>query len=438
VTTWALAALFHVEVHGLVWREPLLAPKLSAAAVVAAALAALWRPGVPALLALACAELADTAVLLPEVPNHWLLAALVDVAWLLGRAGAREPAALVRRVRAPLLVAVAVFYLWTGTWKLNADFVRPEVSCAVVSWERVLGFFRWLPDAGALRLGVIGGTLLVELVGPVLLLVPRTRAAAVVGFLGFHLLLGLDAVKVYLNFSSVMFALLLLYLPDGALARLGDLLAPRTRRVRGVVAAAWLTLALAGVAAGPAAPLYLVGRWFVWLPYAVALLALVALAVAGAPRGADALLPAGSARSLAWIVPLAVLANGAAPVLGLKTRTSWQMYSNIRLEPAASNHFLFPRSLDVAGALADPVTVVASDSRRLADVTGPGLALPWLEFRRRVAATPEASVTWERRGVRHATARVADDPELSPPPLVVRKLLVFRPLGPGAAVRCDW
>jgi hypothetical protein len=87
----------------------------------------------------------------------------------------------------------------------------------------------------------------------------------------------------------------------------------------------------------------------------------------------------------------------------------------------------------------DPVTVVESSAIPFRDVAGSGLALPWIEFRRRAAADPTAAVTWERSGERHTTARVADDPRLAHPlPLPVRKLMIFRPLGPGAEARCDW
>ncbi len=434
---WGLAALFHTEYVFLFVHEPALAPKLSAAALTAAAVATCWRPTVGTLAALALAQLIDVCVLLPAVPNHWLLAGLANLALLLGWIRARQPATLMAVVRAPLMVSVTLFYLFTGMWKLNTDFFRPDVSCAVMSWERVLGFFRWLPDALALRRGVIVGTLAMELLGPVLLLVPATRGAAVLALIGFHLVLGLDAVKRYLNFASVMFALLLLFLPDAAVERLRRLVPPNAGRLPRLASAGYLMLAVAGVAAS-GSPLYLVGRWFVWLAYAIALFVFVFLSVVGAPRPRR-WLPAGATGRLAWLVPGLVMLNGLAPILGLKTRTSWQMYSNVRLEPATSNHFLVPRSLDLVGAMQEPVTVVESSGTQFRDVAGTALALPWIEFRRRVAAEPDAAVTWERSGERHTTARVADDPLLSRPlPLPVRKLMIFRPLGAGAEARCDW
>jgi hypothetical protein len=433
---WGVSALFHIEYQALLSRDVPVAQLVTAGLVTMAAIATCWKPTLDRFAALAAAQLADVCVLLPEVPNHWLLAGFVNVGWLIAWARASTPTELVRRARAPLMTAVAVFYVWTGVWKLNADFVRPDVSCAVMSWGRIVEASRWMPNPTALRRAIIGGTLGLELVGPFLLLLPATRGVAVVAFLAFHLMLGLDVRRVHLNFSSVMFPLLLMFLPDAAIARLERLVPGRALRRLGRATGAYLVLVVVATTATRLAPVFVLGRWVLWLCYASALCVLVAVAVAGASRPL-AWLPAGSQRSGVWLVPVLIVLNGAAPLLGLKTRTAWQMYSNVRLEPDASNHFLFARSLDVMGALRDPVNIVASESSSLRDVAGTEMTLPWIEFRRRLTLDP-AATTWLRRGERHVTTSV-DDPALGPlPSLLVRKLMTFRPLGPQAAARCDW
>jgi hypothetical protein len=243
---------------------------------------------------------------------------------------------------------------------------------------------------------------------------------------------------VYLNFSSVMFALMTLCLPSAAAARLRALLPASVARLPRLIVVAYVALATAGIAAGADSPLYMIGRWSMWLAYAIALFVLIGLAVVGA--GVERYAPAAVERSgIVWIVPVLVALNGAAPLVGLKTRTSWQMYSNVRLEPSASNHYLFSRSWDALGAMRDLVTVIEGGGPTFRDVAGTDLALPWLEFRRRLAAEPNARITWERGGRRTTTTRVADDPELSRPlPFLVRTFVIFRPLGPDAGTRCDW
>src|SRR6185369_2152141 len=142
---WSVSALLHIEYHALFSRDAPAAQLVTAGLVTVAAIATCWKPTLNRFAALAAAQLAVVCVLLPDVPNHWLLAGFVNVGWLIGWARASTPRDLVRRARAPLMMAVALFYLWTGVWKLNADFVRTEVSCAIMSWQRLVETSRWIP-----------------------------------------------------------------------------------------------------------------------------------------------------------------------------------------------------------------------------------------------------------------------------------------------------
>jgi NADH:ubiquinone oxidoreductase subunit 6 (subunit J) len=47
------------------------------------------------------------------------------------------------------------------------------------------------------------------------------------------------------------------------------------------------------------------------------------------------------------LIPALLFANGLMPYLGLKTETSFAMYSNLRTEGGYSNHWLMPASLQV-------------------------------------------------------------------------------------------
>jgi hypothetical protein len=443
----ALATLFHVEPAALLRPDGGLPGKVTTAAVVISALLVLWRAGEPRwLLLLAVTQVADVLVALPHVPNHWLLCGLANVGLLAFalRAALRDRAlpvdgeALLRAAAPSLRVGTALFYAFTCLWKLNRDFVRPEVSCAAAGWASVAGLYG-LPDGAPFAIAVIAGTLLVEGAIPFLLLVPATRAYAALGMAVFHLLLGLDAVHRYLNFSSVMFALLFVSAwPE-------NLPSPRASvrtwtwvaRVWAVFWAAMLGAVVFPADLGSALVAHGVARQCAFLVHAAAVVALLALAAREArPRVETPV----RMRVLGWVFPALVLVNGCGPVLGIRNRGSWQMYSNLRLEAETSNHLFVPRSLDLLGLLHDRVEVLATSDAELATAyVSASLALPWVSFREELARHPGASVRYRRAGREHSVHRVADDPVLAtPPPWPARALFFLRPLGPAVARQCVW
>ncbi len=435
--------------------------------VVLAAVAVIHRPAsVGRLLGLAIVQLLDVAYYLPVVPNHWLLTGIVSLA-ILGAAAVvalrAGPAGLqlgelYQTLTPSVRLSAAIFYFFTFFHKLNTDFLNPDVSCAVRFLEQTLAPFASsglsaLPGVGA---AVIGATLAVELFVAVGLAVPRWRAGACLLGAGFHLLLALDAPHIFYNFSAVMFVFLWVCLPASRAAWIA-------RQPGGRVG---LSHFLGGYA-------LIVGLvwWFpteawwvaafgfsgLWLAFALTLLRRagllgrynVFLFARGAGRGEQKASkrdpkPAGRggwpARAL-LLLPALVLLNGLSPYLGLKTRTAWQMYSNLNLAAHSSNHLLVPYSLDVGGFLADSVQIVVTSAPALRAQQGhPGGRLSWFELRRYVAQHPDVWLAYTRPG--HpptAFGPVEEDPALNAPGLGVwGRLLIFRPLGAASAEVCDW
>ena len=78
--------------------------------------------------------------------------------------------------------------------------------------------------------------------------------------------------------------------------------------------------------------------------------------------------------------------NGVSPYLGVKLRAAWQMYSNLNVDAAQSNHYLIPRSLDLGGFLADAVWIMAtSDAALDREYSRSGVRITWFELRRYLA-----------------------------------------------------
>ncbi len=144
--------------------------------------------------------------------------------------------------------------------------------------------------------------------------------------------------------------------------------------------------------------------------------------------------------SLLLLIPLLVLLNGLGPYVGLKLRSAWQMYSNLSVDDAGSNHLLIPRSLDIGGFLVDSVVIVStSDSLLDTHYVQTGARMPYFELHWYLANHPEVRLAYIRAGQYREIARAGDSPEFStrPHPLL-RKLLTFRPLGQQAGKICDW
>jgi hypothetical protein len=128
-----------------------------------------------------------------------------------------------------------------------------------------------------------------------------------------------------------------------------------------------------------------------------------------------------------WIVPALMVFNGMNPYLGLKTETSFAMFSNLRTEGGRSNHFLVPASVQLFDFQHDLVEVTDSSDRFLRYVARDRGLIPYFELRARLSRAPMASVSYIRNGEKVSVERAADDPELARAiPYLARKLLHFR------------
>lgn len=464
---YAVAVLLHIAWPPVLHLRPTFdaPPFWLLSSLVLAAVAVIHRPAsVGRLLDLAVIQLLDVAYYLPVVPNHWLLTGIVSLAILGaatagalrgGRAGL-QLGELYQTLTPPVRRSAVIFYFFTFFHKLNTDFLNPDMSCAARFFERAVSPFPALVALPGMGVAVIWVTLAAELFLAVGLAVPRWRSAACLLGAGFHMLLALDAAHVFYNFSAVMFAVLWVCLPASRAARLARQPSGRVGRFHFLGGYA-LIVGLAWWFPTEAWRVTAFGFSGLWLAFAITLLShagllgrcnmwRVARAVCRACGRPPPLAPV-EARPSRWVagvlllLPVLVLLNGLSPYLGLKTRTAWQMYSNLNLDAAASNHYLIPYSLDIGGFLADSVRILAtSDPTLNAEYVHTGRRITWFELRRHVGLHPVKELTYVR------PARVTgpfgpaeeDAPRKTGGRAVLEKLLIFRPLGAASADVCDW
>jgi hypothetical protein len=449
---WALASLWHLlgnTVVGSGWSQALVA--LAAGWV-------LWRPGAVApLSALAVGGLALAWSEAPVLGNHWLLAAFVDLAILLSvtvgaarrRVADRED--LARRLLPVARLCLLGFYAFAAFSKLNTAFLDRSTSCAVFYFHEStsslglsalqLGGATWLEQV------VIVGTVAVELAIPVLLVVRRTRHVGVVVGLVFHFLLALDRTHQFFDFSSVLAALFVLFLPASAgqwiAERLGSLRArlalvndhlPDRAHVAGAAIPALVGLLVA--ADRLSAPRAQDVGWWTWQPWA--LLTIVAtlryLDQHPPPPDRGALRPH---HAVFVLVPLLVLANGLTPYLEVKTGYGWNMYANLQTVDGESNHLLVRRTLPLTDEQADLVEIIRTNDIGLLRYVEGDYALTFTQLRAYLADHPDVQITYQRGDQTTSVLRAGDRPELvEPVPTWREKLLLFRPVDLRSPERC--
>lgn len=402
--TWAVAVLFHLAGNTRV------APPWSRALFGLAAVAVLaWpRSRVPAGI-LAATVLVGVWLEAPVLGNHWLLHGFVALVVLGGLAlRPADSGDVIARIAGPLRLVLLAFYAFAAFAKLNTDFFDPAVSCgrfyleeSAASWGLGGLVDGW--SAGAQR-AVAVVVAAVELGIPVLLVGRRTRSIGVLVALAFHFVLALDRTHQFFDFSSVLVALFLLFLPaDGVAAAiertrgLGASLAtrwssgPELLRLLGLAGAALVVVVATGPGEWPAPPALKAAGVTVWFVYGIATFAfaVTALRRGTAPRP---LLSAHASRAL-LVVPVLAVLNGLTPYVEVKTAASWNMYSNLAVVDGESNHLVIRRGVPLTDAHERLVEVVDADGVDLSFYVASPWGLPEVMLVDHLADRPGAVVT---------------------------------------------
>ena len=443
---WAVAFSCGVLFHE--WQTG--KPPWSIHAVAAlAALAVILRPAsVPRVMLLLGILAVELLIDLPNPWNHTVLAgvagAAVVVWWLAlafgSRARALDPGYVFERVSPFLRVAFICAWYIAAFAKLNEGFVDTDTTCSV--W--ILDQVPLLPLPGDLHPLLIAGTILVEFSIPTLLIFRRTRPLAIVIGFGFHFVSALGG---HTAFSGFAWSFYLLFLAPGTLARAAvvarQTLPPRARtlvtRAAGspltwpVLAGVWLA-ALGLVQGLPDEQMAQARRWGAAFPYVAYALAWAWLLVGDRHRLLLRPIEGATLRFRQVVFAAALLlivVNAASPYLGLKTRYSFTMYSNLQTEPGRWNHLIVPETVRVFDWQESTVEFANVDDERLARKLAQHgeRSFVLLDARRLVSSHLDSSARYELDGEARQATPLRSDPVLGDSPsLLVRELGGFRPL----------
>jgi hypothetical protein len=406
-------------------------------------------------------------------------------------------------IRPLLMLGLVLVYVLAGFHKLNADFFNPEVSCATDMIRRVAtlpratlfgipmpgllaalilpaGYLllrsRWrsrlpivavlvgiavlvgaavvllvptlrlsTPGLRSALLIMAGVIVLWELVGGLLLTVPRAQAAVLAFSWAMHATLALVN---FVDFSALALALMLAFVPGPWFVLLNaPVRLPGTGRSIGRIHLYCAINVLTGVAG-------LHSFRATGLVFSVAALVLVwpflRAAVGADPRPAWVGVPLRSPLTPRWMMvfPVLLILFGLTPYLGLRTAGNFSMFSNLRTEGPRSNHLLLGGNpLKRWGYQEDVVEITRiRDLRtpdRFQDDPMRGNLLTVVELRRMIhdwtAAGIAVPMNLMYRGKVHSTPDITQDPvwRVGERDWAMR-LLLFRVIQPDGPNQCRW
>ena len=303
---------------------------------------------------------------------------------------------------------MAIMYFWAAIQKMNWDYFNPQVSSAVHLHTEIAAILPFVPDHEFVHPLAIWGSLICELGIPILLLITATRWWGILAALAFHLFLSIHPHPGIYSYSALVYGLIVVFFPMEMLQKLQSNWEHQFERLRNLTFTSlrkeYLVFAINGlffatvilfginyILMGETKETFLLNSrigFFLWYLLACWL-------------GASYWKAGWQIEENRWSIPMAlpgtpaviglllVIGNGLNPWLGLKTQTSFSMFSNLRTE-FASNH-LFLKRVDLFDYQQDMVEVVAAEPDILTPTekpngieqfANPGHILPFVELRR--------------------------------------------------------
>lgn len=394
----------------------------------------------------------DTILSAPHLPNHRLLTTFVALSILISSLRNFRKLSLriiLKEISPTIRFLVLTLYFYAVFHKLNSDFLFSTTSCAKRLYQDINSGLNILPENSLVLELTPWLTILIEGILPFLLFFSRTRNLAVLIALVFHFFLTLDPFTNYADFSSTMFPLFVFFLSDNFIRKsknnlnsfLQILIQKNILRYFSIFCFVIIFYLLFNGLKAEYIPFLFYSSTFFWFLYTLILITYFAFTINGKWQinriKNFKIIPSFFPQQL---LAFLFLLNGTLPYLGVKTRSSFDMYSNLRVEGGISNHLLVKKSLDLLGYTGTLVKIIdSSDPFLIEEYKDKKLLLTYFEFWRYVSAHPEISVTYEINNEQHHLNTVKEEPTLIiPPDLLLQKLLWYRPIDENLPARCQW
>ncbi|MEJ1239186.1 HTTM domain-containing protein [Chryseolinea sp. T2] len=442
--TWALAGLFHqLSFDNWRWHDPK-GIILSLAILPVLLKPSSWQRFLVYLLI----DWISVGIAFPEHPNHivfsWVLNACILTSFVIvairnkgdfnSDFASQWFAAFVPWAR----VMVCILYWFTFFHKVNVSFLNPECSCGARLHLDITERIPFLPTALWAQYLAMYGTLIIELAIPFVLLINRTRLLAILGGLLFHGILALHGHIGIFSFSATIFALYTTFFSSALAADLKPpewmtkiwrlilalfLLGVLLWTLRGLVPALRLDDALRHIT-----KLGFLG-FYMYLLLCLVLFGQSALKFRKSEQAMEGQL---SAYPVLAIFPIIASVNGLGPYFGLRTESSYSMFSNLHTEGGVSNHLLMPSNMQITNWQKDLVEIVDTNDPDLLTARDHGDLVVYLELRRiRSREVPDFWVIFRRNGKEETyyESRPETHDILPKMNLLAGRYFYFRPVG---------
>lgn len=373
---WAFATLFHL-ITFLRWDGYKFLGLIVAAACIAHLV---FRKHYYFFMMALIVNVIFTFLKLPEIANHLFYEWLMNVTILFTIGGylllhyLKKPTSVsfpdnVWVTLKPVLkVSFIILYLFVVFHKLNTDFFSVDLSCGANFFTGMLEQYKLLKIGfirdfhtnyySLLRNFSIYFTIVSEGLIPVLLVTRRFRRIGILYGILFHLILGFYIHLGVFSFSCIMYVYYVVFFDDETIEWFYKILQNQkwitaitlfilVANIVGYILLEHTHFYELGIA------LFLMMACLYFYHYGRLLLRTSFIQKTDESR-------AKYFHFTVVLVPIVVVANGLCPYFGLKTETSYAMFSNIRTENGSTNHFFMPVSLQFFNYQNELVTIVES------------------------------------------------------------------------------
>ena len=356
---------------------------------------------------------------LPQIPNHIILALIANFTILMGVFLNRSKGQLIEDRLALIYDSIApilrwnmiILYFFTVFHKINWDFFNIDVSCAVTMYQDISSDKGFLPDNQIINWSLIFGTVIIETLIPVLLIIPRSRLFGIILGLSFHLLLSFHPNMYITSFSCEMSALFVLFLPNsyiiGISKRLGkwhqiglNTMKINKLSIYTIFKFTFYLFLLTGIVLildHDHQDLIVLNK--IKIIYRLSLQVVTFLTIVmflfystrvrhDNEKGSFRL-----QKNVLIVLPILLFFNGVTPYLGLKTATNFSMFSNLRITGTENNSILIPNNFPLVKHSSDIIEIVESNDAGMMKIKNNNEKLTFFEFQRWIHEQNELSKT---------------------------------------------